>query len=93
MQVGLKGHGLKISDGGLPDVYVVEQFHFHWGSENARGSEHEINGAHFPIEVLNIIDVNFIVKNEFIVGFGTKSHLSLICDHQVSTEDECNFSI
>lgn len=51
VQVGLKGQGLYIWGGGLPNVYVVEQFHFHWGSENSRGSEHEINGTHFPIEV------------------------------------------
>ncbi|CAC5405233.1 CA [Mytilus coruscus] len=51
VQVGLKGHGLEVSGGGLPETYVVEQFHFHWGSEDTRGSEHEINGKHFSMEM------------------------------------------
>ncbi|CAC5405232.1 CA [Mytilus coruscus] len=51
VQVGLKGHGLEVCDGGLPGTYVVEQFHFHWGSEDTRGSEHEINGKHFSMEM------------------------------------------
>ncbi|CAC5405230.1 CA [Mytilus coruscus] len=51
VEVGLKGRGLKVSGGGLPGTYVVEQFHFHWGSEDTRGSEHEINGKHYSMEM------------------------------------------
>ncbi|CAC5405231.1 CA [Mytilus coruscus] len=51
VQVGLKGHGLEVCGGGLPGTYVVEQFYFHWGSEDKRGSEHEINGKHFSMEM------------------------------------------
>jgi len=39
--------------------YQVKQFHFHWGSAEIEkgdisylgGSEHTVNGNHFPIEV------------------------------------------
>ena len=58
VQIDLSGRHLKVSGGSLPDpgVYTIEQFHFHWGSENTRGSEHEVNGKHFPMEV--IISIN-----------------------------------
>ncbi|VDI41513.1 carbonic anhydrase [Mytilus galloprovincialis] len=51
VEVGLKGRGLKVSGGGLPGTYEVEQFHFHWGSKDTRGSEHEINGKHYSMEM------------------------------------------
>jgi carbonic anhydrase len=31
--------------------YIFEQLHFHWGSRNNIGSEHVINGKHYPMEV------------------------------------------
>ena len=27
------------------------QLHFHWGSDDSRGSEHTINGEEFPMEM------------------------------------------
>ena len=42
--VGIRG-------GGLCAFYVLEQFHFHWGSSNCRGSEHTFNGYQAPLEV------------------------------------------
>ena len=35
----------QIVGGGLPGVFQFEQFHFHWGSVDARGSEHNIDGV------------------------------------------------
>jgi len=31
--------------------YVLEQFHLHWGEEDAAGSEHLINSTAYPAEV------------------------------------------
>ncbi|XP_063395966.1 carbonic anhydrase-like [Mytilus trossulus] len=30
---------------------MVKQFHFHWGSADNRGSEHDISGRYFPMEM------------------------------------------
>ncbi|XP_071180426.1 carbonic anhydrase-like isoform X2 [Mytilus edulis] len=51
VQIDLKGNNLQLSGGGLPGVYNAEQFHFHWGSEDKRGSEHNINGKQYPMEM------------------------------------------
>ncbi|KAK6174151.1 hypothetical protein SNE40_017480 [Patella caerulea] len=40
-----------ITNGGLPGKYKLLQLHFHWGSDNGKGSEHTINGERFPMEV------------------------------------------
>ncbi|KAJ7378174.1 hypothetical protein OS493_024119 [Desmophyllum pertusum] len=40
-----------ISGGGLPSRFRAAQMHFHWGSENSRGSEHQIAGRKYPMEV------------------------------------------
>ena len=32
-------------------TYDVQQFHFHWGSENGVGSEHRVNGDQFDAEL------------------------------------------
>ena len=33
-----------IKGGGLKDRYIFDQFHFHWGSDSSKGSEHTIDG-------------------------------------------------
>ncbi|KAL8593390.1 hypothetical protein ACOMHN_067065 [Nucella lapillus] len=43
-QVILRGGGLSVD-------YVLDQFHFHWGSRNDVGSEHLIDGKAFPLEM------------------------------------------
>nr|VZI34561.1 unnamed protein product [Spirometra erinaceieuropaei] len=37
------------------NYYKVSQFHFHWGSENERGSEHTLDGRTFPLEMHIVI--------------------------------------
>ncbi|XP_059174197.1 carbonic anhydrase 4-like [Physella acuta] len=51
VEVEYFGAPLYIKDGGLPTAYKLHQFHFHWGAEDARGSEHCIDGDHFPMEM------------------------------------------
>ncbi len=50
-QVDIEDPDYIVSGGGLPGEYRVAQFHFHWGSNNRRGSEHTIDGKRFPLEV------------------------------------------
>ncbi|XP_063447926.1 carbonic anhydrase 1-like [Mytilus trossulus] len=40
-----------ITGGGLHGRYIVKQFHFHWGKADHRGSEHDVNGKQFPMEM------------------------------------------
>ena len=46
-----------ISGGGLPSRFRAVQMHFHWGSENFRGSEHQVDKRSFPME-LHIVHYN-----------------------------------
>ena len=39
------------------DVYQLAQFHAHWGGENARGSEHTVDGKSFSAE-LHLVHYN-----------------------------------
>ncbi|XP_055331041.1 putative carbonic anhydrase 3 [Paramacrobiotus metropolitanus] len=41
-----------LSGGGLPQLsYTFRQIHVHWGSEDARGSEHFLEGKQFALEM------------------------------------------
>jgi len=39
-------------------TFVLEQFHLHWGEDDAAGSEHLINSTAYPAEVSCIACVN-----------------------------------
>ena len=47
---------MRTHGGGLTGGYKPVQFHFHWGADNTRGSEHVLDNKHYPMEVrgLNI---------------------------------------
>ena len=52
VQVNVLGGQQTISGGGLPaGKYKLHQFHFHVGSTNGQGSEHNLNGTRYPMEV------------------------------------------
>ncbi|CAL4120208.1 unnamed protein product [Meganyctiphanes norvegica] len=40
-----------VTKGGLDSSYILAQFHFHWGSDSSKGSEHLIDGKAAPIEL------------------------------------------
>jgi len=42
---------IRVKEGGLSDEYVLEQLHFHWGSNDSVGSEHFVNGKKYPLEI------------------------------------------
>nr|CCJ09593.1 carbonic anhydrase [Patella vulgata] len=50
-QVDITSGDVFIKNGGLPGKYKLLQLHFHWGSDNGKGSEHTINGEQFPMEL------------------------------------------
>jgi carbonic anhydrase len=41
----------ELKDGPLTDVFRLEQFHLHWGSNDDHGSEHMIDGQSYAAEV------------------------------------------
>ncbi|KAL3892459.1 hypothetical protein ACJMK2_004662 [Sinanodonta woodiana] len=51
IQINLQGKGIYITGGGLSNAYIADQFHFHWGKNDKRGSEHAIDGQYFPMEM------------------------------------------
>ena len=40
-----------LKGGPLADPYKVLQLHFHWGSDDTKGSEHTYDGMAFPMEL------------------------------------------
>jgi len=42
---------ITVADGGLGSTYVLEQFHFHWGTDDVSGSEHQIDSLAQPVEI------------------------------------------
>jgi len=41
----------EVANNFLTATYQLRQAHFHWGPDDYRGSEHEINDRHYPLEV------------------------------------------
>lgn len=51
-RVDVNGTGSELTGGPLgDDVYVLEQFHSHWGCSNDTGSEHTVDGVPFAGEL------------------------------------------
>jgi len=44
-----------MTGGDLPGTYKLEQFHFHWGSADDKGSEHKVDNKAYPLEVINAV--------------------------------------
>jgi len=40
-----------VSGGPLNGNYALIQFHFHWGSDSSKGSEHTVDGEQYPLEM------------------------------------------
>ncbi|XP_076065689.1 carbonic anhydrase 2-like [Oratosquilla oratoria] len=47
----------RVLQGGLKGEYIFAQFHFHWGGESSKGSEHTIDGVRYPME-LHLVHYN-----------------------------------
>jgi len=53
----LKGSPPQAGGAGLPGTFTFAQGHFHWGNSSLRGSEHQIGGRPFPLE-LHLVHFN-----------------------------------
>ena len=51
VQATFKTGKSNISGGYLPSQFRAVQMHFHWGSVDSRGSEHQISGRKYPMEI------------------------------------------
>ncbi|XP_071495386.1 carbonic anhydrase 4-like [Diadema antillarum] len=51
VQVTLPSNSYFIKGGGLSGKYQALQFHFHWGSDSTKGSEHSVDGVTYPAEM------------------------------------------
>ncbi|CAL1531723.1 unnamed protein product [Lymnaea stagnalis] len=69
-QVDLDGD-FYVTNGGLPNIYKILQFHFHWGHKAHHGSEHLIDGKASPIE-LHMVSYNSELYTD-VGGAVTKS--------------------
>jgi hypothetical protein len=45
----------ELEGGPLTGCYRLEQFHYHWGSDDERGSEHTIDGKAYAAEACTIL--------------------------------------
>ncbi|KAK6745048.1 hypothetical protein RB195_011637 [Necator americanus] len=65
-----------ITGGNLKGKYYLQQFHFHWDGNDRFGSEHTLNGLHYPMEVhfvhiregLNETNAHHVVGGVAVIG-------------------------
>ncbi|XP_059175455.1 carbonic anhydrase 14-like [Physella acuta] len=85
-QVDVRGE-MYVTNGGLPNVYKTEQFHFHWGHKAHHGSEHLLEGKASPIE-LHIVNYNkdlYPSIKEAVIEKGGLAVLGVM--YEISEED------
>ena len=46
----------------LPNLYIIEQLHFHWGNNSTLGSEHAIDNKRYPLE-MHLVHYNSKYQN------------------------------
>uniref|UniRef100_A0A3B5KQ43 Carbonic anhydrase n=1 Tax=Xiphophorus couchianus TaxID=32473 RepID=A0A3B5KQ43_9TELE len=56
--------GTEVSGGGLDGDYSVLQFHFHWDVADHSGSEHALDGHHYPMEMHIVTAKKGVLPNE-----------------------------
>ncbi|KAL3890637.1 hypothetical protein ACJMK2_002918 [Sinanodonta woodiana] len=89
VQINLQGAPIYITGGGLKNVYIAQQIHFHWGKTNARGSEHNIDGRYFPME-MHIVSYN-TKYNNFVNALDKEGGLAVLAFMFEIGEHNSNF--
>lgn len=59
-------HVPRIEGGQLDQPYDFLQYHFHWSQNDTEGSEHSLNGQHFPVE-LHLVHKGHVDPSKFAV--------------------------
>ncbi|XP_070205896.1 carbonic anhydrase 14-like [Littorina saxatilis] len=63
-EVSFHGQPIIIKGGSLPDEYVLDQFHFHWGENASFGSEHKVDMKSAPLEMHIVHHMKRFAANE-----------------------------
>ncbi|XP_075851976.1 carbonic anhydrase 5A, mitochondrial isoform X3 [Microcebus murinus] len=69
--------GSGISGGPLENHYRLKQFHFHWGAENAWGSEHTVEDHAYPAE-LHLVHWNSVKYRSYQEAITGENGLAVI---------------
>lgn len=72
---------LNFTGAGLKSTYILHQIHFHVGADSSQGSEHQINGKKYPLE-LHLIhynankssDLTVVVMSVLVTQGTTRNH-------------------
>ena len=72
---------------GLKGLYQVDHVHLHWGDNVLLGSEHSLNGRHYPLEVLPVTDhsIHSSRSNPPLVALHT------VCESESTSSTEYSF--
>ncbi|XP_027858615.1 carbonic anhydrase 4-like isoform X2 [Xiphophorus couchianus] len=64
VQCDIEANEAEVSGGGLDGDYSVLQFHFHWDVADHSGSEHALDGHHYPMEMHIVTAKKGVLPNE-----------------------------
>ena len=72
----------------LPNLYFIEQLHFHWGDHSNNGSEHTIDNKRYPLE-MHLVHYNSKYNNvhEAVMGDERNSLAVISVLFEISRED------
>lgn len=74
----MNGKGSELTGGPLnDDIYLIEQFHCHWGCSDGRGSEHTVDGQAFSGE-LHVVHWNSSKYKSFHEAAGHPDGLAVL---------------
>lgn len=77
-RVDVDGKGSTLTGGPLQDeVFILEQFHSHWGCSDGRGSEHTVDGEAFSGE-LHLVHWNQTKYSSFAEAAGQPDGLAVL---------------
>lgn len=77
-RVDVNGTGSELTGGPLDDnIYVLEQFHCHWGCSDNSGSEHTVDGTSYAGE-LHLVHWNSTKYNSFAEAAGHPDGLAVL---------------
>ena len=65
-----------LKGGPLEHEYQILQFHFHWGSDDSKGSEHTLDDEKFPME-LHIVHIRTDLYNNIAKALVTPNGLAV----------------